>query len=82
MEILSTVEIEGKTLVPDQIIFSSGSVFIQIKEIFSIEGEIFISIISQQNPHTITLPNGRGTIQTGRFFLTSAVFMASYSQYL
>jgi hypothetical protein len=82
MEILSTVEIEGKILVPDQMVYSSNNVFVQIKEIFSIDGEIFISLISQQIPYTITLPGGKGTTQTGRFFLTSAVFMASYSQYL
>lgn len=82
MEILTTAEVEGKTLTLDQTFNLSEGKFITIKELFSIEGEIFISIISHQSPYTINLPGNKGTTQTGRFFLTGAVFVASYSRYL
>ena len=65
MEILTTVEIEGKTLNVDQTFNLSEGKFLTIKELFSIEGEIFVAIINQQIPYT--LPGTQ--IQSCRFIM-------------
>lgn len=66
MEILTTAEVEGKTLNLEQnIINENGDKFLTIKELFSIEGEIFVAIINQQIPYT--LPGTQ--IQSCRFIM-------------
>ncbi len=79
MEILTTAEVEGKTLNLEQTInFSVEGKFVTIKELFSIEGEVFVSIINHAIPYTI-----QGTdIQTGRFIMPAKQFLLSYNSYL
>ena len=51
MEILTTAVVEGKTLNLEQTINPSvEGKFITIKELFSIDGEIYVSIINHQTP--------------------------------
>ena len=73
MEILTTVEIEGKTLNVDQTFTLPDDKFVTIKELFSIDGEVFISFINHQIPHTINVPGG--SIQTGRFIMSARQFV-------
>jgi hypothetical protein len=77
MEILTTVTVEGKTLLIDQTFnLPQEGKFITIKELFSIEGEIFVAIINHQIPHTINTPSGG--IQTGRFIMPARQFVLQY----
>jgi hypothetical protein len=79
MEILTTVEVEGKTLTLEQTInFPVGGKFVTIKELFSIEGEIFVSLINHAIPYTIPSTE----IQTGRFIMPAKQFLLSYNSYL
>ena len=79
MEILTTAEVEGKTLTLEQTInFPVEGKFVTIKELFSIEGEIFVSLINHAVPYTI--PNTE--IQTGRFIMSAKQFLSTYSSYL
>jgi hypothetical protein len=56
MEILTTAVVEGKTLNLEQTINPSvEGKFITIKELFSIDGEIYVSTINHQIPYN--LPN-------------------------
>ena len=73
MEILTTIEIEGKILNVDQIFTISENKFIIIKELFSIDGEVFLSFINHQMPHIITTPGGN--IQTNRFIMSARQFV-------
>lgn len=79
MEILTTAQVEGKALNLEQTInFEVAGNFITIKELFSIEGEIFVSLINHSIPHTI-----QGTdIQTGRFIMPAKQFVLYYSNLL
>jgi hypothetical protein len=79
MEILTTAEVEGKTISVDQTVsFAGDGKFATIKEIFSIEGEVFIAIINHQMPYT--LPNTE--IQTCRFIMPAKQFILSYGNLL
>jgi hypothetical protein len=77
MEILTTVEVEGKTLTLDQTFNLSEDKFITtvIKELFSIEGEVFISFINDQMPYTINLKNTSDTVLTNRFIMSAKQFV-------
>ena len=78
MEILTTTVVEGKTLNLEQTINFNETNFITIKELFSIENEIFVALINHAIPHTI-----QGTeIQTNRFIMPAKQFVAMYNQYL
>jgi hypothetical protein len=77
MEILTTVEIEGKTLNVDQTFTISENKFVTIKELFSIDGEVFISFINHQIPHTINI--SENSIQTGRFIMSARQFVLGSS---
>jgi hypothetical protein len=48
MEILTTAEVEVKTLTLDQTFNLSEGKFLTIKELFSIDDEVFISFINDQ----------------------------------
>jgi hypothetical protein len=79
MEILTTAEVEGKTISVDQTLnHSIEGKFATIKEIFSIEGEVFIAILNHQIPYT--LPNTQ--IQTCRFIMPAKQFILSYGNLL
>jgi len=79
MEILTTAEVEGKTISVDQTVnFTVEGKFATIKEIFSIEGEIFIAVLNHQMPYT--LPNT--TIQTCRFIMPAKQFVLLHGNLL
>jgi hypothetical protein len=73
MEILTTAEVEGKTLTLEQTFTPTEGKFVTIKELFSIDGEIFVSIINHSIPYTISTPGG--DIQTGRFIMSARQFV-------
>jgi hypothetical protein len=77
MEILITAEVEGKTLTLDQTFNLSEGKFLTIKELFSIDGEIFVSFINHQTPFTINTSGG--DIQTGRFIMSAKQFVLGSS---
>jgi hypothetical protein len=77
MEILTTAVVEGKTLTLDQIFNISEGRFVNIKELFSIDGEIFVSFINHQTPFTINTSGG--DIQTGRFIMSAKQFVLGSS---
>ena len=78
MEILTTAEVEGKILTLEQTINFTETNFVTIKELFSIDGEIYVSLISHQTPKT--LPNT--DIAVNRFIMSAKYFVFIYSQYL
>jgi len=79
MEILTTAIVEGKTLNLEQTINPSvEGKFITIKELFSIDGEIYVSTINHQIPYN--LPNTE--ISVNRIILAGKYFVSLYSQYL
>jgi len=79
MEILTTAIVEGVTLNLEQTInFPVDGKFVTIKELFSIEGEVFVSLINHGIPYTI--PNTE--IQTGRFIMPAKQFVLSYGNLL
>jgi len=79
MEILTTAVVEGKTLTLDQTIdLPAEGKFVTIKELFSIGGEIYVSIINHQTP--LTLPNTE--ISVNRIILAGKYFVSLYSEYL
>lgn len=80
MEILTTATVEGKTLNLEQTINFTETNFVTIKEIFSIEDEIFVAVITHGIPHTIET-NGI-TILTNRFIMPAKQFVAYYSTHL
>ena len=71
MEILTTATVEGKTLTLEQTFTPVEGKFVTIKELFSIDGEIFVSIINHGIPYTI--PDTQ--IQTGRFIMPAKQFV-------
>ena len=75
MEILTTVEVETKTLSTNQTFNLSPDKFITIKELFSIDGEIFMSIINHQIPFEVNIRKTGGSIQTGRFIFPAKQFV-------
>ena len=79
MEILTTAVVEGKTLNLEQTINPSvEGKFITIKELFSIDGEIYVSTINHQIPYN--LPNTE--ISVNRIILAGKYFVLLYSEYL
>ena len=79
MEILTTAVVEGKTLNLEQTInLPVEGKFITIKELFSIDGEIYVSIINHQIPYN--LPNTE--ISVNRMIMIGKYFVSLYSQYL
>ena len=79
MEILTTAEVEGKTLTLDQTFNLSEGKFLTIKELFSIDGEVFISFINDQMPYTINLQNTSRTVLTNRFIMSAKQFVLGSS---
>lgn len=77
MEILTTAEVEGKTLTLEQTFTPEENKFVIIKELFSIDGEVFISFVNHQIPHTINTSGG--DIQTGRFIMSARQFVLGSS---
>jgi hypothetical protein len=79
MEILTTAEVEGKTLNLEQTIDPPAEgKFVIIKELFSIDGEIYVSIINHQIP--LTLHNTE--ISVNRIILSAKYFVSLYSNLL
>ena len=79
MEILTTAEVEGKTLSIEQnIINGSKDKFLTIKELFSIEEEIFVAVLNDQIPYT--LPGTQ--IQTCRFIMPAKKLIEMYGDKL
>ena len=79
MEILTTAEVEGKTLTLDQTFNLSEGKFLTIKELFSIDGEVFISFINDQMPYTINLKNTSDIVLTNRFIMSAKQFVLGSS---
>jgi hypothetical protein len=79
MEILTTAEVEGKTLTLDQTFNLSEGKFLTIKELFSIDDEVFISFINDQMPYTINIQNTSRTILTNRFIMSAKQFVLGSS---
>lgn len=79
MQILNTTTIEGFDLQVDQTFNLSEDRFITIKEIFDIDGEVFIGILNHQIPFTINIKKTGGTIQTGRFIMPAKQFVLENS---
>lgn len=75
MQILTTSTVEGFELSVDQTFVLQEDKFITIKEIFDIDGEIFIGIINHQLPFTINIKKTGGQIQTGRFIMPARQFV-------
>jgi hypothetical protein len=82
MEILNTALVEGTILTVDQTFTLTEDKFITIKEIFDIDGEIFIAIINHQIPATINIRKTGGEIQTGRFIMSARQFVLENSHLL
>jgi hypothetical protein len=82
MEILNTVLVEGFALTTDQTFNLAEDKFITIKEIFDIDGEIFIAITNHQLPATINIRKTGGQIQTGRFIMPAKQFVLENSHLL
>jgi hypothetical protein len=82
MEILNTALVEGIVLTTDQTFTLTEDKFITIKEIFDIDGEIFIAIINHQIPATINIRKTGGEIQTGRFIMSARQFVLENSHLL
>lgn len=83
MEILTTAIVEGKTLNLEQTInHGIEGKFTTIKELFSIEEEVFVSIINHQIPHTINLPLVGSSVQTNRFIMPAKQFVLMYNNLL
>ncbi len=82
MEILTTAEVEGKTLTLEQTFTPAEGKFVTIKELFSIDGEIFVSIINHGIPYTININKTGGTIQTGRFIMPARQFVLENNHWL
>lgn len=82
MEILTTTEIEGTTLNLEQVFTYPDGNSLTIKEIFSIDGEVFIAIINHQTPYNINVPGKGITIQTGRFIMPAKQFVLQNSHSL
>lgn len=78
MEILTTAQVETKTLTLEQTLNPAEGKFLTIKELFSIDGEVFVSLINHSIPYTI--PNTQ--IQTGRFIMPAKQFVHLYSNLL
>jgi hypothetical protein len=79
MEILTTAVVESKTLTLEQTInLPAEGKFVTIKELFSIDGEIYVSIINHQTP--LTLPNTE--ILVNRIIMSVKYFVSLYSEYL
>ena len=79
MEILTTAVIESKTLTLEQTInLPVEGKFVTIKELFSIDGEIYVSIINHQTP--FNQPNTE--ISVNRIILAGKYFVLLYSEYL
>lgn len=76
MEILATAEVEGKTLTLEQTINFTETSFVTIKEIFSIEDEIFLALLNHACPHTIQA-NGVDIV-TGRWIIPAKQYVAYY----
>lgn len=77
MEILTTAIVEDKTLSIDQTFTLPENKFIVIKELFSIDGEVFISFINHQTPHTVNTSGGN--VQVGRFIMSARQFILGSS---
>lgn len=82
MQILTTSTVEGFELSVDQTFVLQEDKFITIKEIFDIDGEIFIGIINHQLPFTINIKKTNGQIQTGRFIMPARQFVLENSHLL
>lgn len=82
MEILTTAEVLGKTINVNQTLIPIAGNFIIIKEIFSIEEEVFVAMFNQQIPYTITVRKTGDTIQTGRFIMPAKQFVLTYNNLL
>lgn len=82
MQILTTATVEGFELSLDQTFTLQEDKFITIKEIFDIDGEIFIGILNHQLPFTINIKKTGGTIQTGRFIMPAKQFVLENSHLL
>jgi len=82
MEILNTALVEGIVLTTDQTFTLTEDKFITIKEIFDIDGEIFIAITKHQLPATINIRKTGGEIQTGRFIMSAKQFVLENSHLL
>jgi hypothetical protein len=79
MEILTTAVVESKILTLDQNInLPIEGKFVIIKELFSIDGEIYVSIINHQIP--LTLANTE--ISVNRLIMSAKYFVSIYSEYL
>lgn len=80
MEILTTATVNGKTLNLEQTINFPNDKFVTIKELFSLESEIFVSLINHSIPYTI---NANGTnIITNRFIMPAEQFVVYYGEHL
>lgn len=75
MEILTTTEIEGTTLNLEQVVTYPDGNSLTIKEIFSIDEEVFVAITNHQTPYNIIMSGGATTIQTGRFIMPAKQFV-------
>lgn len=77
MEILNSIEIEGKLLTPDLVI-GTGDESITIKEIFSIEGEVYIAYTNILIPFIYTVTNTDKTVERKRFIMNANHFVLRY----
>lgn len=82
MQILTTATVEGFEISVDQTFILQEDKFITIKEIFDIDGEIFVGILNHQLPFTINIKKTGGTIQTGRFIMPAKQFVLENSHLL
>jgi hypothetical protein len=82
MEILNTTLVEGFALTTDQTFSLGEDKFVTIKEIFEIDGEIFIAITNHQLPVIINIKKTGGEIQTGRFIMSAKQFVLENSHLL
>lgn len=82
MQILTTATVEGFDLSLEQTFTLNEDKFITIKEIFDIDGEIFIGIINHNSPSLINIKKTGGQIQTGRYIMPARQFVLENSHLL
>ena len=75
MEILESVEIEGITLNVNFTYNIDDKQFVTIKELFTIEGETFMSYIDNRIPFTYTPTGTDQQVIRGRFIMNAQHFV-------
>ena len=75
MEILTSAEIEGKTITLDQTFTLGENKFITIKEIFSFDEEVYIAYINERIPFSYKIIDTEHIIERKRIIMSAKHFV-------